>query len=319
MELYLVTGGAGFIGFNIINKLIQSGKRVRVLDNFSTGLRENIADLIYEIELIEGDIRDLEVVRKAVDGVDYVLHQAALSSVARSIDDPVSSNEVNVNGTLNLLVAARDAQIKRFVYATSSSVYGDTPIMPKRENMTPCPLSPYAAGKLMGEHYCKIFYNLFGLETVSLRYFNVFGLRQDPLSPYSAVIPKFINAMLDDKNITIYGDGEQSRDFTYVENVVNANLLACKSPKAAGEVINIACGEQITLNQLIFAIEEELGIIAKRDYMPNRMGDVVHSYADITKAKELLGYEPVIDFYEGLKKTIEWYENSYRLSVLRVS
>jgi nucleoside-diphosphate-sugar epimerase len=309
MHFYLVTGGAGFIGSHIVHELVEHGEKVKVVDNFSTGYRRNISDILDKVELIEADIRDLESMRRAVEGVDFVLHHAALGSVPRSVSEPVASNEVNVTGTLNLLVAARDVGVKRFIYAASSSAYGDTPVLPKREDMNPHPLSPYAVSKLMGEHYCKVFYLVYGLETVSLRYFNVFGPRQDPSSQYSAAIPKFITAMLKDEPVTIYGDGEQSRDFTYVKNVVNANLLACKSSDAAGEVINIACGGMFSLNQLISVMEEELSIKARRVYTRPRAGDVMHSRADITKAKALLGYEPIVTFDKGLKKTVEWFAN----------
>jgi len=307
MDLYLVTGGAGFIGSNIAHELVHRGEKVRILDNFSTGSIQNISDILHDVEIIGADIRDLEDVRAAMDGVTYVVHQAALPSVARSIDNPILSNDVNANGTLNLLIAARDANVKRFVFAASSSVYGDTPILPKTEDMILNPLSPYAVSKMMGEQYCKIFNNIYKLETVCLRYFNVFGPKQDPVSQYSAVIPKFITSILDDETIIVYGDGEQSRDFTYVKNVVDANILACKAPDALGQVINIACGDQISLNQLISAIENELGIKAHCLYKASREGDIKHSCADITKARELLGYEPGIGFYEGLAKTVEWF------------
>ena len=309
MHSYLVTGGAGFIGSNIAHELVERGEKVRIVDDFSTGNRRNISDILDRIELIEADVRDLESVRRAVEGVDFVLHHAALPSVARSVSEPIVSNEVNVTGTLNLLVGARDAGIKRFIYASSSSAYGDAPVLPKREDMSPCPLSPYAVSKLIGEQYCRVFYHIYGLETVSLRYFNVFGPRQDPSSEYSTVIPKFITAILKDKPVTIYGDGEQSRDFIYVQNVVNANLLACKAPDAAGEVINIACGNELSLNHLITVMEEELGIKAHRVYTRPRAGDVMHSCADIAKGRALLGYEPTVTFSEGLRNTVEWFAN----------
>jgi len=312
MNTYLVTGGGGFIGSNIAHELVRRGEKVRILDNFSTGNRKNISDIHDDIELIEADIRDLQSVWHAVKGVDFVLHQAALPSVARSVNEPVTSNEVNTSGTLNMLVAARDAGVKRFVFATSSSIYGDTPILPKREDMTPSPLSPYAVTKLIGEHYCRIFYNLYGLETMSLRYFNVFGPGQDPSSQYSAAIPKFINAIIKGELITVYGDGEQSRDFTYVQNVVNANLLACEAPNASGDAMNIACGNGITLNQLISTIEIELGIKANIVYEDAKPGDVKHSRADISKAQALINYNPLISFEEGLAKTIKWFVNGNR-------
>lgn len=248
---YLVTGGAGFIGSNIVEELVDRNESVRVLDNLSTGRRENIEPFMDKIEFIEGDLRDLDAVRKAVEGVDYVLHQGALPSVPRSIDEPLTTNEVNVNGTLKVLIAARDAGVKRVVYASSSSIYGNSEVLPKREDMPPNPLSPYAISKLAGENYCRIFYQIYGLETVCLRYFNVFGPRQDPTSQYSAVIPKFINAMLNGERPIIYGDGKQSRDFTFVANVVQANLLACEANGVAGELFNVACGERYTLLDLI--------------------------------------------------------------------
>lgn len=314
--MYLVTGGSGFIGSNIAHELVKRGEKVRIVDNFSTGRRRNISDFLDEVDLMEVDIRDLGDMRRAVRGVDFILHQAALPSVPRSINDPIESNETNVNGTLNLLIAAKDAGVKRLVYATSSSVYGDMPVLPKCEDMMPCPLSPYAVGKLTGEHYCKVFYNVHGLETVSLRYFNVFGSGQDPASQYSAAIPKFISAMLEGRPITIYGDGEQSRDFTHVQNVVNANLLACEAPDVAGAVINIACGEAASVNELISAIERELNIEAERIYQESRPGDVLHSCADITRAREMLGYEPTVSFGEGLKKTVEWFANNHKVSAV---
>jgi nucleoside-diphosphate-sugar epimerase len=307
MHSYLITGGAGFIGSNITHRLVKHGKKVRIVDNFSTGHMQNINDILDKVELIEADVRDLESMRRAVEGIDFVLHQAALPSVARSVSEPIASNEVNVVGTLNLLVAARDAGAKRFIYAASSSAYGDIPVLPKREDMTPHPLSPYAVSKLIGEHYCKVFYHIYGLETVCLRYFNVFGDRQDPISEYSAVIPRFITAILNNEAVKIYGDGEQSRDFTHIQNVVNANLLACEAHAAAGEVINIACGHQISLNHLISAMEDEIGAKVQRIYTRPRAGDVKHSRADIAKARTLLGYEPAITFTEGLQKTIQWF------------
>ncbi len=312
MHSYLVAGGAGFIGSNIVHELVKRGEEVKVLDNLSTGNMQNISDILDAIEFVHVDVRDLESVRKAVKGVDFVMHQAALPSVARSVDNPIDSNEVNVNGTLNLLVASRDAGVKRFVYAASSSAYGNSPALPKNEDMPSRPLSPYAVSKLLGEHYCRIFHTIYELETVSLRYFNVFGPRQDPASPYSAAIPKFINAILKGDPVTIYGDGEQSRDFTYIQNVVNANLLACEAPDAAGTVINVACGDQISLNLLISIIEEELGIEAQRVYTQPLPGDVKHSRADISRARELLGYEPAVAFDEGLKMTVQWFANGHR-------
>jgi nucleoside-diphosphate-sugar epimerase len=292
--------------------LVKRGEKVIVLDNLSTGDMQNISDIFDAIEFVAIDVRDLESVRKVVEGVDFVLHQAALPSVARSVDNPIDSNEVNVNGTLNLLVAARDAGVKRFVYAASSSAYGNSPALPKNEDMPSHPLSPYAVSKLLGEHYCRIFHTIYKLETVSLRYFNVFGPRQDPASPYSAAIPRFINAILKGDPVTIYGDGEQSRDFTYIQNVVNANLLACEAPDAAGTVINVACGDQISLNLLISIMEKQLGIEAQRVYTQPLPGDVKHSRADISRAREILGYEPAVAFDKGLKMTVQWFTNGHR-------
>ena len=306
MVFYLVTGGAGFIGSHIIKELLKREEKVRVLDNFSTGKRENIAPFLKEIELIEGDIRNPEVVKKAMKGVNYVLHQAALPSVSRSIKDPITTNEVNVLGTLNILMAAREAEVKKIVYASSSSVYGDTPHLPKREDAGVSPLSPYALSKLAGEEYSKLFTSLYGLEIVILRYFNVFGPRQDPTSQYAAVIPKFISSMLKGKRPTIYGDGEQSRDFTYVLNVVNANLLAITSKTKEG-IFNIACGKRITVNKLVTDLNKIVNTDIEPLYTNPRPGDVRHSQADISKAEEALCYKIGVDFEEGLKKTVEWF------------
>lgn len=304
---FLVTGGAGFIGSNITKRLVEKGYFARVLDNFATGQRSNLDNIINDIELIEGDIRDFWTVVKATKGIDYILHQAALPSVPRSIDNPLTTTEVNINGTLNLLEAARFNNVQRVVYASSSSVYGDSPVMPKEESMKPMPKSPYAITKLAGEEYCINFYNLYGLETVAIRYFNVFGPHQNPFSQYSAVIPKFINLLKQDKPPTIYGDGTTSRDFTYIDNVVNANLLACEKKDAAGHVINIACNKAFTLNDLAEKLNKILGKNIVPIYGPDKKGDVKHSLADITKAKEILKYKPEIDFDEGLKKTVEWF------------
>ena len=308
MASYLITGGAGFIGSNIVETLLQRGDRVRVLDNFSTGKRENIKPFLDRIELIEGDIRSYHIVREAVDGVDFVLHQAALPSVPRSVKDPITSNEVNVTGTLNILDAARDARVKRLVYASSSSIYGDLDTLPKTEDMLPKPLSPYAVSKLAGEKYCQSFTRLYGMETVSLRYFNVFGPRQDPYSQYSAVIPKFVDLIRAGQPPLVHGDGEQSRDFTFVANVVQANLLACEQglEDLAGEVFNIACGKRITINMLIKTINELTGMQVEAQYAAPRSGDVKHSLANIGKARQFLGYEPGIDLREGLERVIAW-------------
>ncbi|MEA3459472.1 MAG: SDR family oxidoreductase [Chloroflexota bacterium] len=304
---YLITGGAGFIGSNIAAELVHRGERARVLDNLSTGKRENLAPLLGEVEFVEGDLRDLETVRQAVEGVDYVLHQGALPSVQRSIEDPLTTNEVNARGTLNLLIAARDAGVKRVVYASSSSIYGDSPVLPKTGEMRPAPKSPYAASKLAGEHYCQAFYQVYGLETVILRYFNVFGPNQDPTSEYAAVIPKFVTAMLQDERPVIYGDGFQSRDFTYVTNVVQANLLAAQAEGVAGEVLNIACGKRYNLLELVQAINRILGTSLTPIHTAPRPGDVRHSQADISKAEGMLGYRVEVAFEEGLRETIEWH------------
>jgi len=250
LATYLVTGGAGFIGSNLVEELIKRGEKVRIIDNFSTGRHENIEEFMPRIELVQGDIRDLDTVREAVEGVDFVLHEAALASVTRSIEHPLATTETNINGTLNVLIAARDAKVKRLIYASSSSVYGDNPNLPKKESMIPHPLSPYAVSKLSGEYYCQVFYRIYGLETEILRYFNVFGPKQDPVSQYAAAIPKFIKAMLNGRSPSIYGDGEQSRDFTFVENVVEASILACREEKIAGEIFNIAGGKRTTINRL---------------------------------------------------------------------
>jgi nucleoside-diphosphate-sugar epimerase len=304
---FLVTGGAGFIGSNIVERLVEKGYSVRVLDNFATGSRSNIESFKEDIELIEGDIRDFWTVVRATKGVDYILHQAALPSVPRSIDNPLTTTEVNVNGTLNILEAARINEVQRIVYASSSSVYGDSPEMPKREEMKPMPKSPYAITKLAGEEYCMNFHALYGLETVALRYFNVFGPRQNPFSQYSAVIPKFISMIKNGQNPTIWGDGETSRDFTYIENIINANVLACEKKEAAGNVINAACQATYTLNELAGMLNEIMGTDLSPTHGSEKIGDVKHSLADIGKARSILGYEPVVDFREGLKRTVSWY------------
>ena len=306
-SLYLVTGGGGFIGSHIAEELVERGERVRVLDNLSTGKRENVQHLMSAIEFIEGDLLNQKTTAQAVEGVDFVIHQAAIPSVPRSIKDPKNTTENNLNSTLHLLLAARDAGVKRMVYASSSSVYGDSPTLPKREDFTPAPLSPYADSKLAGEYYCQVFSQVYGLETVSLRYFNVFGTRQDPLSLYAAVIPKFIAAALTRKPLIVYGDGEQTRDFSFVDNVVQANLLACEAEDVAGETLNIGGGLQISLNHLV----KELQAIVKTDleveFTDPRPGDVKHSLASVDKAQKLIGYEPAIPFGEGLRRTVEWF------------
>ncbi len=307
-NLYLVTGGAGFIGSNIVKEILNRGHKVRVLDNFSTGKRENIHQFMPnpDFELIEGDIRSFHIVRDAVKGVDFVLHQGALPSVPRSINDPITSNDVNILGTLNVLEAAREFNVKRVVYASSSSVYGNNPKLPKEESMKISPLSPYALTKYAGERYCQIYTQIYGVETVCLRYFNVFGPNQDPNSQYSAVIPKFINIMRNGKQPIIYGDGEQSRDFTYVANNVQANLLACTAENAAGNVYNIACNERYTLNDLVALINKYLNTTIEPVYQKDRLGDVKHSLASIGKAENDLGFNVVRTFEEGLAELIEY-------------
>ena len=302
---YLVTGGAGFIGSHIVKRLVHDGGQVRVVDNLSTGQFCRLDALRSAIEFIEGDLAEEAMAAKAVDGVDFVLHQAAVPSVQRSVADPVMTHRANVTATVNLLEACRSAGVRRVVFAASSSAYGDTEVLPKHEDMPPNPLSPYALQKFVGERYCNLYHKLYGLETVSLRYFNVFGPEQDPHSEYSAVIPKFITRLLANQPITIFGDGEQSRDFAYIDNVVEANLLALKAPDAAGRMCNIGCGERITLNQLVAFLEKQLGVKAQVSYAPPKTGDVRHSLADISRAKAILGYAPKVMVEEGLRRTIE--------------
>ncbi len=305
MARLLVTGGGGFIGSNIVRALVARGDEARVFDSFATGRRENLAD-IPDVEVIEGDIRDPAALQGAMAGVDVVLHQAALPSVGRSVRDPIASNEANVAGTLNVLVAARDRGIKRVVCASSSSVYGDTPTLPKVETMAPSPLSPYAVSKLAGEQYCAVFHRLWGLETVALRYFNVFGPNQDPSSDYAAVIPLFMTALARGERPLVHGDGAQSRDFTYVDNVVQANLRAAEAPNIGGEVFNVACGERHSLLDLIRALNGIFGTDLEPRFDDPRPGDVKHSLADISKARRLLGYDPPVSFQEGLERTATW-------------
>lgn len=312
MEKYLVTGGAGFIGSNIVKELLSRGFFVRVVDNYATGRRENTEEFYSNenFEFIEGDLMDTEIVKKAVKGVNFVLHQAAVPSVPRSIEDPMRSNNANITATLNALIAARDEGVKKFVYASSSSVYGDNPELPKRENFPIRPISPYALTKYAGERYSQIFWSIYGLPTVCLRYFNVFGPNQNPDSQYSAVIPKFIKCFLKNESPIIFGNGEQSRDFTFVENVVEANLLAANSSEGNGEVFNIACEGETSLNQLVDLLKEISGKDIKPKYDLGRKGDVPHSKADISKAKKAFGYTPKVEIKEGIIKTFEWYKNN---------
>jgi len=306
---YLVTGGAGFIGSNIAEYLVGQEYAVRIFDNFSSGTRANVQAIGDKVEIVEGDLRDPKAVGQAVDGAAFVLHLGAMPSVIRSVEDPRTTSEANIMGTLNLLIAARDAGVKRVVFSSSSSVYGDTPTLPKREDMPLSPLSPYAVHKLTGEYYCRIFWQLYGLETISLRYFNVFGPRQDPQSQYAAVIPRFITAILKDRPPTIYGDGKQTRDFSHVENIIDANLLACQAPKeAVGQTFNIACGGRVSLLDLVATVNTILGKSIQPKFDPPRPGDILHSQADISKAEKLLGWKPRVDFREGIAKAVAWYQ-----------
>jgi nucleoside-diphosphate-sugar epimerase len=309
MALYLITGIGGFIGSSLARALLERGEQVRGVDNFSTGKRDNLADILARVDFREADILDLAAMKKACAGADYVLHQAAIPSVPKSVLDPLGSNQANVDGTVNVLIAARDAKVKRVVYAASSSAYGDTPTLPKQEGMAPNPISPYAVAKLASEYYMTSFYRCYGLETVSLRYFNIFGPRQDPSSPYSGVLAKFITQMLRGEPPTMFGDGEQSRDFTYIDNAVDANLLACKAPAAdaAGEMFNVATGQRVTLNETFHLLQGLTAFAGKPSYGPERGGDIKHSLADISKAESHLGYRPKVNFEEGLRRTVEWY------------
>lgn len=304
---YLITGGAGFIGSNIAMEILKRGDSVRIIDNFATGRKVNIEPILDQVELIDGDIRDFWTVSEAVEGIDYVLHQAALPSVPRSVKNPLTSNAVNIDGTLNIFEASRQAGVKRVVSACSSSVYGESEALPKIESMQTAPLSPYAVTKLAGEEYGKVYYRLYGLETVSLRYFNIFGPRQDPGSHYSAVIPLFIKAVLEDKQPIIFGDGEQSRDFTYIGNAVSANLRACTAPNAPGNSYNVACGERYSLNQILKMLGEIAGKDVAAKYVDARAGDIKHSLADIEAAKTDLGYSPDFEFKAGLIETFKWF------------
>jgi nucleoside-diphosphate-sugar epimerase len=309
MAHYLVTGGAGFIGSHLCEELVRRGHTVRVADSLITGKRSNL-DHISGVEFLEGDLADLSFAQRAAAGVQYVLHQAAIPSVPRSVQDPITSNRANVDATLNVLVASRDAGVTRVVFAGSSSAYGNTPTLPKREDMPSNPLSPYALQKVVGEQYLQMFTKLYGLETVSIRYFNVFGPRQDPSSPYSGVISVFATALLEKRSPTIYGDGGQTRDFTYVANVVDGVLRACEAPTASGEVINVATGGRISLNDLFRAMRDITGGTVEPTYVETRAGDVRDSQADISKAKRILGYEQIVSFEEGLRRTVEWYRTA---------
>ena len=310
MAVYVVTGGGGFIGSHIVENLVRQRNTVKVIDDFSTGKRGNVEAFKNDVEIIEADLAETKNLTQFLKGTEYVIHQAAIPSVPKSILDPLKSHNANVNGTLNLLLACRDAGVKRVVYASSSSLYGDSPTLPKNESMMPNPLSPYGAQKLFAEMYCQVFTKAYGLETVSLRYFNVFGPRQDSTSQYSGVLALFIPAVLQGRRPTIYGDGLQSRDFTYVQNVVEANLLACKVPGIGGQVFNVACGERITVNSMLHQINKIVGVDISPVYAEPRSGDIKHSQADITRAREHLGYEPKVSFEEGLRATVEWYRKS---------
>jgi len=309
MALYLITGVAGFIGSSIARALLKGGEQVRGIDNFSTGKRENSAEILTRIDFHEADLLDAAAMKNACRGVDCVFHQAAIPSVPKSVQDPLGSNQANVDGTVNILIAARDAKARRVVYAASSSAYGDTPTLPKHEEMAPNPISPYAVAKLASEYYMTSFYRCYGLETVSLRYFNIFGPRQDPTSPYSGVLAKFITQMLRGEQPTIFGDGSQSRDFTYIDNAVDANLLASKAPadKAAGRVFNVATGTRADLNETFSLLKKLTGYSGSVKYGPDREGDVKHSLADISRGEKQLGYHPQVNFEEGLRRTVEWY------------
>jgi len=308
MAQYLVTGGAGFIGSNIAERLLKAGHAVRIIDDYSTGRPENIDALRDRIDFIQGSLCDVDYAAEAVRDVDYVLHLAARPSVPASVEDPRSCHEANIDGTFNLLMAARDARVKRVVYSASSSAYGDTLKLPNQEDFAPRPLSPYAVAKLAGEYYCKVFTEIYGLECVSLRYFNVFGPRQNPASQYSAVIPKFITSLLSGEAPTIFGDGEQTRDFTFVENVYLGNMLACTASGAPGHVINLACGTPISVNKLVDLLNGIIGTRIRPRYEPARPGDVKHSAADVAKARTILNFQPTVDLRAGLEQTVEWYK-----------
>ena len=307
---YVVTGGAGFIGSNTVDELVRRGASVVVLDDLSAGKEDNLAEVRNKISFIKGSINDLEAVRRAMHEADYVLHLAARTSVPRSIKDPLETNRVNIEGTLNVLLAARDAKVKRVVLAASSSAYGETPVLPKVETMQPQPISPYWVTKYVGELYAQMFGRVYGLQNVSLRYFNVFGPRQDPASPYSGVLSKFCTAFLEQTEPVVFGDGEQTRDFTYIENVVQANLSACEAPGASGRAINVGTGDRISLNQTLQLLREISGNSLEAKYDPAREGDIRDSQADLTLSRELLNYEPTVNFAEGLRRTFAWYQES---------
>ena len=306
---YLVTGGAGFIGSNTVDEIVRRGHSVVVLDDLSSGKEDNLADIRNKITFMKGSITDIEVVRKAMHEADCVLHLAARTSVPRSVKDPLETNKINIDGTLNVLVAARDARVKRMVFAASSSAYGETPTLPKVETMQAQPISPYGVTKLVGELYLQTFGRCYGLENVSLRYFNIFGPRQDPSSPYSGVLAKYCTAFLEDTPPVVFGDGEQTRDFTYVENAVQANLLACEAPNVSGKVFNVGTGGRTSLNQVLTTLAEISGKRLEAKYDPPREGDIRDSQADISHAREYLGYDPQVQFAEGLRKTFEWYKS----------
>jgi nucleoside-diphosphate-sugar epimerase len=314
MALYLITGVAGFIGSSLARAVLAQGNQVRGIDNLSTGNRNNLAEIADRVDFREADLLDMSAVNAAVAGVDYIFHEAAIPSVPKSVIDPLGSNRANVDATVNVLVAAKEAKVKRVVYAASSSAYGDTPTLPKREDMPPNPISPYAVAKLASEYYMTSFYRCYGLETVCLRYFNIFGPRQDPSSPYSGVLAKFIAQMLQGDTPTILGDGKQSRDFTYIDNAVNANLLACKAPanEVAGQVFNVATGRRVDLNETFATLKQIIGFPGEAKYGPERAGDVKHSLADMTRAEKHLGYKPTVSFEEGLRLTIDWYRAQMR-------
>jgi nucleoside-diphosphate-sugar epimerase len=315
---YVVTGGAGFIGSNTVDELVKRGHSVVVLDDLSSGKEENLSEIRNKITLIKGSITDIEVVRKAMHEAEYVLHLAARTSVPRSVKDPIESNRINIDGTLNVLVAARDAKVKRIVFAASSSAYGETPTLPKVETMQPAPISPYGVTKFVGELYLQTFGRCYGLENVSLRYFNVFGPRQDPSSPYSGVLAKLCTAALEETQPVIFGDGEQTRDFTYVDNAVQANLLAFEAPNASGKVFNVGVGGRVSLNTVIELLSKISGTPMEAKYDPPRDGDIRDSQADITQARDFLGYDPQVDFEEGLRRTFDWYKTTAQAKAAQV-